>query len=271
MSKSRYFNVLVLLLGVLFISSCSKFRKIQKSTDWQVKYDAAYEYYKDKDYYKSIALYDEVLPIIRGKKVAEDANFYYAYAHFHDKQYILAAHHFKTFYTIYSRSDHAMEAEYMYAYSLYMQSPISSLDQSSTYESIAAMQTFLNKYPYSEYSKNANEIIDKLQVKLETKAVDNARQYYKLRRYKSALVAFKNFKVDYPDSEYQEEICFLEIDAQFQLAKQSIVSKQKERYQNTVDLYLKFIDKFESSSYLKDAESRYEDSTEALRKFKTNN
>ena len=85
------------------------------------------------------------------------------------------------------------------------------------------------------------------------------------------MVAFKNFKVDYPDSEYQEEIFFLEIDAQYQLAQLSIISKQKERYQNTVDLYLKFIDKFESSRYLKDAESRYEDSTEKLRKFKTNN
>ncbi len=271
MSKSRYSNIILLLLVTAVITSCSEFRKVQKSNDWQVKYDAAYEYYKDKDYYKAITLYEEILPIIRGKKVAEEANFYYAYAHFHDKQYILSAHYFKQFFEVYSRSDYAMEAQYMYAYSLYMQSPISSLDQSSTYESIAAMQTFLNKYPYSEYAKNANEIIDKLQVKLETKAANNARQYHTLRRYKSALVAFKNFKTDYPDSKYLEEICFLEIDAQFQLAKQSVVSKQQERYQNTVDLYLKFIDKYENSKYLKEAENHYEASVEALRKFKTNN
>ena len=71
-----------------------------------------------------------------------------------------------------------IEAEYLYAYSLYKESPNSNLDQSSTVEAISAMQNFINKYPYSEYSINANEIIDELQIKLETKNFENAKQYY---------------------------------------------------------------------------------------------
>ena len=159
----------------------------------------------------------------------------------------------------------------MHAYSLYQQSPAFSLDQKPTYEAITAMQTFLNKYPYSEYADKANDIIDVLQVKLEKKAADSAKEYHKLRRYKAALVAFENFTKDYPDSDINEEIRFLQIEAAYSLAKQSITSKQKDRYQKAVDLYLSYIEKYEGSRYVKSAGDYYSNSLEALAKLKTNN
>ncbi len=271
MSKSGFSGVFIVLIISFFILSCSEFRKVQKSSDWKLKYDAAMKYYEDKDYFKAITLFEEILPIIKGTKEAELAQYYYAYSHFKDKQFILAAHYFKQFYEVYSRSDYAMEAGYMHAYSLYMQSPIFSLDQTPTYESITAMQNFLNKYPYSEYSKNANDIIDELQVKLERKSAANAKHYYKLRRYKSALVAFENFQRDYPDSDYNEEIGYLEMDATYELAQKSISTKQKERYQKTVDLYLKYIDKYPNGEYLKACENLYSSSRDELEKLATNN
>ncbi len=272
MSKKGYFNHVLIVLIALLVFGCHKdFKRALKSDDSKVKFDAAFKFYEEKEYYRSIALFDQILPIIRGTEQAEKANFYYAYAHFNDKQYITSAHFFKQFYIIYSRSEYALEAEYMYAYSLYQQSPAYTLDQNPTYEAIAAMQTFLNKYPYSEYTEKANTIIDDLQVKLEKKAADSSKEYHKLRRYKSALVAFKNFSKDYPDSDYNEEIGFLEMEASFLLAKQSITSKQKERFQNTVDLYLKYIEKYENSKYVKSAGDYYTESLENIKKLKTNN
>lgn len=272
MSKKGLFNQILIVLIALFVFGCNKeYKKAIKSEEWKVKYDAAFKYYEKKDYYRSITLFDQILPIIRGTEQAEKANFYYAYAHFNDKQYISSAHFFKQFYVIYSRSEYALEAEYMYAYSLYQQSPSYTLDQTPTYEAIAAMQTFLNKYPYSEYTEKANNIIDDLQVKLEKKAADSSKEYLKLRRYKSALVALKNFQKDYPDSDYNEEIRFLEIEAAFLLAEQSIDSKKKERYQNTVDLYLSYIDKYEKSSYVKTAGDFYTKSLESIKKLTSKN
>jgi len=272
MSKRGFSKHVLFILIALISFSCHKeFRKAQKSNDWKVKYDAAFKYYEEKDFYRSITLFEEILPIIKGNEEAEKANFFYAYSFFHDRQYITSAHFFKQFYTIYSRSDYALEAEYMHSYSLYQQSPPYRLDQSSTLEAIAAMQTFLNKYPYSEYTEKANEIIDNLQVKLEQKAADSAKEYHKLRRYKAALVAFKNFKSDYPDSNFIEEISFLEIQSSFLLARQSINTLQVERYQNTIDLYLKYVDKYENSKFIKTAANYYDNSLNSLRKLKTNN
>ncbi|MEK6479294.1 outer membrane protein assembly factor BamD [Catalinimonas sp. 4WD22] len=256
MQKNIYFVIVGLFL--VLVTSCSDFRKIQKSSDWQVKYDAALEYYQDKDYYRAIVLLEEVLPIIKGTKTAEEAQFYYAYAHYYERKYILSAHYFKNFFDTYTRSQFATEALYMNAYSLYLQSPVPNLDQTSTYEAIEAMQLFINKYPYSEYTDKAEQILDELQAKLELKAYDNATLYYKLENYKAAIIAFNNFQKDYPDSHLNEEISYWKVAAQFKLAEQSILVKQKERYYTTIEYYQSFIDRYPESKFVDEAENIYE-------------
>lgn len=262
---------MIFVFSTMVILGCSKFRKIQKSGDWRVKYDAAIKYYEDHDYHRTILLLEEILPIIRGTQEAELGSFYFAYAHFYQKQYILSAYHFQEFVNIYGRSEYVLEASFMHAYSLYLQSPDYQLDQTSTYEAIAAMQNFINKYPASEYAPDADKIIDEMQVKLETKAYHKAKLYHKLRRYKSALVTFENFKKDYPDSDYNEEIAFLNIETAYNLATVSIPSKQEERYKKTITFYEEFVDKYPNSSYLKAAEEFYIKSIEESTKFAPSN
>lgn len=262
---------------VLLNTSCSKFRQIQKSDDWEVKYRAALEYYNKEDYYKASVLIEEILPILRGRPEAERIQFYFAYSYYYQKQYILSAHYFKTFYTIYSRSDYAEEAMYMHAYSLYLDSPDYELDQTNSYDAIGAMQTFINRYPQSEYANDANQIIAQLQVKLEKKAYETAVQYYKLEKYhggealKAALIAFENFQDDYPDSYLNENISFYKIEAAFKLAKKSIRSKMRERLMTAIDHYQYFIDNYPQSDFVKNAENIYVNCLDELEKLQRNN
>ncbi|MFY0605228.1 MAG: outer membrane protein assembly factor BamD [Cyclobacteriaceae bacterium] len=268
---SRVAKNLILILVLITSVSCTKFRKIQKSSDWKVKYEAALEYYEEKDYFRSNTLLEEILPIIRGTEEAEKANFIYAYTFFEQRQYILSSHYFKTFTDVYGRSKYVEEAAYMNAYSLYKQSPQASLDQTSTYEALIAMQSFLNRYPNSTYAKEADELIDDMQQKLEFKAYENAKLYYKLRRYKAAIIAVENFNYDYPDSKYREELNFLAIETAFELAEVSIYSVQEERYRKVVSLYESFVDRYPSSKFIKQAEQYYADSIEQLSIFADRN
>ena len=96
---------------------------------------------------------------------------------------------------------YAQEAQYMEAYSLYLNSPEADLEQTSSEEAVLAMQNFLNRYPASRYYEEANAIIDELQVRFETKAYNTAKLYYRLstglsfRNYlEAALVTFEAFK-----------------------------------------------------------------------------
>ncbi|UYN88078.1 MAG: outer membrane protein assembly factor BamD [Cyclobacteriaceae bacterium] len=261
------FFILVLFVGV----SCSKFRKIEKNPDWRVKYEAASRYYDKKDYYKASVLFEQVMPIIRGLPEAEKAQFYLAYCQFHEKLYLLASEQFKTFYETYGRSTLAEEARYMYAYSLFRSSPGSNLDQTGSIEAMASMQEFLNRYPNSKYRDQALDVIFTTQDRLDQKGFDNAKQYYRMRQYKAAIVALKNFQDNFPDSKHLEEARYLIIASQYKLAEQSIYSKQRERYQEVVNTYIDFIDRYPSSAYLKDAEKMYVESLEKLNKLKNLN
>ncbi|UXP30637.1 outer membrane protein assembly factor BamD [Reichenbachiella agarivorans] len=267
MRKVRFFRVFVIVLSVVLATSCSEFRKLQKSTDWQAKYQAALAYYNVGEYYKASVLLDQVLPVIKGTVDGEKASYYRAYAYYHQKQYILSASYFKDFSRVYSRSEWAIESSYMEAYSLYLQSPDYNLDQSSTYKAIDAFQIFLNRNPYTDYTQKANDMINEMQVKLETKAFENAKHYHKLERWEAARVAFETFENEFPDSKLNEKVAFLAIDAEFSYAEQSIRAKQKERYEKTIELYQVFLDKYPNSTMLRDAEKYYIDSVNQIDKL----
>src|SRR6188768_1065598 len=113
----------LLVLISLLIFNCSKFQKIQKSTDPQLKYDAAMKYFGKKDYYHAGLLFEELVPIMRGKKEAELVELNLAYCNYYQKNLVLSAENFKNFYETYGRSPHVEESLYMYALSLYEDSP----------------------------------------------------------------------------------------------------------------------------------------------------
>ena len=255
------------LFIILFLFSCSEYRKVLKSPGYEKKLEAALNYYEDEEYFKASTLLKDIKPLVKGSDDSESVDFFFAYSLYNLKQYDLSAKYFKGFIELFSRSDKVLEAEYLYAYSLYKESPNSNLDQSSTVEAISAMQNFINKYPYSEYSINANEIIDELQIKLETKNFENAKQYYKTRNYKSAIIALKNFENDFPDSSYNEEGAFLKILSQYLISINSFENLQEKRFKELIDLYLNFIDKYPKSAFLIEAEKMYLESLNLLTKF----
>lgn len=260
-------NIIILSFLILY-AGCSEFRTIQKSDDWKLKYDAAIKYYENRDYYHSVILFDQIKPYIRGSEEAELVDFYYAYAHFYQKQYLLASHYFKTFHDTYNRSQYAVEAFYMYGFSLYKQSPIYDLEQSSTVEAITALQSFLNRYPASKYRKEATNIQSELRHKLEKKAFENAKLYFTLGRLNSALISLDNFRKDYPDSYLAEDASFLLVKASYKYAKESIPSKQQERYYDCIEHYESFVDDYPDSKFLKDIQNYYSNSINQIEKLK---
>lgn len=252
------------------IVSCSNFRKVEKSEDWRVKYEAGINYYNNKDYYRSSVLFESIQPIVRGLPEGEKVEFYLAYCQYYQKSFLLASDQFKTFYETYGRSSYAEEANFMYAYSLYMSSPDPNKDQHSSIDAMNAMQVFLNRYPGSQYMNQAVEVITTCQEKLERKGFENARQYIKLRMYKAAVIAFDDFKKNFPDSKLLEEAAYLKVLAEFELAKVSIPSKQLERYSSTLDYYQELLDNFPNSPFLKDAQRFYTESLNQVNKLKNN-
>lgn len=251
------FRITLLLVGFGFLLSCSEYQKVLKSNDYNLKYETAVKLYEEEEYYKAQTLFDELVSIFKGTDKAEDILFYYADCYYQQRDYILGAYYFDNFAKTFPYSDKTETAAYTAAYCYFLNSPRPSLDQTDTKKAIDAMQLFINKFPDSEYVKDANDIIAQLRNKLEEKSYENAKMYYKLADYHAASITLKNSIKDFPDSEYREEILYLIVKSSFLLAEMSIRDKQGERYQNTISEYYVFIDEYPESKYIKEVEKMY--------------
>lgn len=272
MRKQIPVNLLLLFLALFLTTSCSKFSKLQKSGTDKEKYAAALDYYQKGDFYRAGLLFEELIPLLKGSTESEMAQFYYAYTQYQQEQYNMSQFLFKKFYDTYARSDYAQEALYMHAYSLYKDSAPHTLDQTSTMTAISALQDFINTYPDSPFRNECTGYILELRRKLELKAYEKAKLYYKISDFnlaslKSAVISIDNFRKDFPDSKFNEELSFLRVDAQYVLAKSSIPDKQKDRYEAAVKYYKEFVDKYPQSAYLKEAEKLYTNSEEELERI----
>lgn len=250
------------LICLLAITSC-KFQRIRKG-DAKEKYDAAIRYYEKRDHYRAGLLLEEVLPLIRGTKEYEVASFYYAYCHYHQNQLALAASYFQRFYENFRASKFAEEARYMYVKSLYKDVAPYNLDQANTIEAINATQSYLNAYANSEYMEECNKILQELRLKLEKKAYENARLYHKIGYYQAAIVAFTNFRKEFPDSQFAEDALYLSIESQYKYAKQSIETKQAERFKSLLKIAEDFNDRYPESKYKRSVKSYLERGKNAL-------
>ena len=269
MRKNHLASYLLLIILVVAIASCSKFSKLQKTGNDQQKYDAAMTYYKKGDFYRAGLLFEELIPLLKGSTESELAQFYYAYTQYQQSQYNTSQFLFKKFYDTYARSDFAQEALYMHAFSLYKDSAPYNLDQASTFTAVSALQDFINAYPESPFREECTKYILELRSKLEKKAYEKAKLYHKVSDFnpmslKSAVISIDNFRKDFPDSKYNEELSFLKVESQFNLATNSFSIKQKERYLDVVKFYKELVDKYPTGKFSRDAEKMFENSQKEL-------
>ncbi len=266
MSKKRVYILLFSITALLF-SACSEYSKLLKSSDFELKYKKAKEYYEAKDYVRSSTLFEELINIYKGTARGEEVYFYYAHCQYAMGDYIMAAYHFKFFARNFPNSKHMQEAIFNAANCIYLESPEFSLDQTYTKKAIEEFQFYIDKFPGDVRIDSCNKIIDLLRAKLEKKAFASASLYYQIGDYKASIVALKNMLKDFPDTKYREEMLYLIIKSSYLLAENSISKKQKERYQSTVNEYHNLIDEFPSSKHVKEAEHIYESSTKLLKKL----
>ena len=76
-------KILLPILFLLLLASCSKYQKILKSTDLNLKFEKAVAYYEKDDFNRALPLLEELSTAFRGSAKAEEVNYYYAYCHYY--------------------------------------------------------------------------------------------------------------------------------------------------------------------------------------------
>jgi len=260
----RKVTIISILLGTVLFFGCSDYQKLLKSDNYEKKYEKAVELYNQGDYYRALQLFDQVIPVYRGKEEAEDLFYYYAYSYYNQEDYVMASYYFKKFANNFPDSERAEEASFMSAYCKYLKSPRPSLDQTKTREAIKELQAFANNYPDSDRIDRVNELIDQLRSKLEKKTYDKAQLYYNMESYEAAVVTYKNLLKEYPDTKYREEALFKILKARYIYARNSIPSKKMERYQDAIEAYDRLMTYYPDSEYKSQAKEMYQEATSFL-------
>lgn len=246
---------IIILFSILLTASCTEYSKLLKENDNEKKKEAALRYYEEGEYLKAITLLEDVIPFYKLTADGEKLYFTYCMANYKLEDYYLSGYYFKRFVRQYPTSKNVEEALYLSAMCSVKNSPQYSLDQTETMNALDEIQIFIDLYPQSARIDTCNDIMDRLRGKLEKKQFEYAQLYYKTENYKAAVVAFESTLEKYPETERKEEILYLLVKSNFELADNSIPTKKLERMSNTLESYRRFVAEFPESKRISEVES----------------
>lgn len=243
-------KIISIVLLVFIFSSCSEYQKALKTEDVAIKFEMATKLYDSGKYSNAIRLFEQIAPAYRGKPQAEKLFYMFAQSYYKTKQYYLSGYQFESFASGYPKSEKIEESSFLGAKSFSMLSPIYSLDQTDTFKAIEKLQIFIDSYPDSEYSVEANKLLKELNQKIEKKVFENAKGYNTILDYKSAIVSLDNFMNDYPGTPFKEEALYYKFDSAYELGINSVPSKMQDRLNTAKTAYLNLI-KFNANTKYK--------------------
>lgn len=245
---------LVILATLALMAGCGSYNKLLKANDSEQMYHAAVKYYEEGDLQHALQLFQELAPRYAATMRADTIMYYTGCCFYKQGNFSTSATIFDEYRRTYGRSPLLEDVEYMHAMGFYFSSPEPSRDQTTTLQAIRAIDEYMEHYPSSAKIGVCEERLKELRGKLYDKSFINARTYYKTRRYKAAIIAFRNALGEFPETPHREEILFLILDSCDKLAENSITSLQVDRYLDTMDAYYNLISEFPDSKHRKAAE-----------------
>ncbi|MDC3051300.1 outer membrane protein assembly factor BamD [Bacteroidota bacterium] len=264
-------RILKNLAAFLFFISCNSYQKMINSKEIAPKLKAAQKYYDDGEYRRANRLYEQIIPSYRGKPQAQRLIYFFANSHYELGNYYLAAYQFESFVKSFPKSEKLDEANFMIAKCYYMLSPNYSLDQENTNEAMEKLQIFIDNYPNSIYSTEANNYIRELQIKLEKKDFEISKQYYTIRDYKAAISSLDNFISNFPGTPYRENALYYKFISQYEIATNSVPSKRLERLEGAKDTYEAILRYYPESLFMEDISEKLDEIQKQIKKIKDNN
>ena len=240
--------------------------RIIKSEDPSLIYSEGLKYYGREKWKQAGDLFEACQAYYVGDVREDSVAYFSARSHFKERDYVEATTQLDEFRRKFGRSVFVEDAEAMLAMCHYYLSPDPTRDQTITSEAIIAFSEFIERYPNSTRVQAFTELITEMTERLKKKTFLNAYTYYKIQRYKSAVVALRNALKLYPDTPHREEILYLIAVSHYRLAHNSIEEKQGECYLNVLDSYYSFINEFPESKHRKELERYIKEAKDYLDK-----
>ncbi len=251
-------RILILFTGLCLLFSCkSQYEMLLNSNDVDEKYEAAFAYYNDRKFSKAAALFESLSVLTTGTEKDDTVQYYWGLSNYRFRDYYTAETNFDHFLEYFPRSPFAPEARFLRLDCLYRSTLRYELDQNPTYKAMNAISEYMQEYPNSVHMDACRQMMEDLEERLDTKAYEAARLYYKMEDYIASRVAFRNVLKDDSENMYREDILYYIAMSSYKYAQLSVHQKQKERYMTFVDDYLNFKGEYPDSEYSRELDILY--------------
>lgn len=265
MMKMKLRNLIMAAMVIVALSSCkSQYEMLLNSNDADAKYEAAFQYYNEGKYSKAGSLFESLSVLTNGTERDDTVKYYWGLSNYKFKDYYTAETNFANFLQSYPRSPFASEARYLRLDCLYRSTLRYELDQTPTYKAITEISEYIIEFPTTPHLQTCMDMIQELNDRLDKKAYEAAKLYYRMEDYLASRVAFRNVLKDDAENIYREDILYYIAMSSYKYAHLSIPEKQKERYLIFVDDYYNFVGELPDSHYRKELDNVYRKAQKAL-------
>ena len=189
------------LLSV-FIIGCGISNPFDDNIPYKTRFDDGLSFFEDEKYVKASQEFNIIVERASHTDLGDDALFFLAESYFLNKDYDLALIEFEKLVSRMGFSPYIEKSRWRICETLMFLSPNYYHDQDSSQKAIAQIQDFLDDYPNSEHSKDADSLIAELRNRLAEKNMETGKLYFKLKAYDSAIVSYEIVINEYYDSSF---------------------------------------------------------------------
>ena len=202
-------STISVIAGILIICSCSFFTPEIVPDSSKKLLEEGVKALKLDQNIRAKTISKQVLEDFPDSKERTQALLLLARTHYSFEEYEEAKFHFQNFIELHPVHKLADRAYFFKAMSDYQMMDLASRDQTATREALDGFRQLINRFPKSQYLKEAKKKAQECTFKLAQNILEIGRFYYRTGSYHSAISRFKNLLSDHSQQKFFDEATFL--------------------------------------------------------------
>ena len=237
---------LSIIVGLLTICSCSLFTEEIVPDSSKELLEEGIKAIKLGQNLRARTLFTQLIEDFPDSKERSQALLLIARSHYSVEEYEEAKFHFKKFIDLYPKHKNIDRAYFYKAMSDYQRMDLTSRDQVATRDAHDGFQQLVDRFPKSQYLRQAKQKINKCNFNLSKNVLEVGKFYYRTGAYLSAISRLKSLLDDHSKQKFFDEAAFLIAESYF----------HEQNFKEAHLLYKKFIREYPRSRFMLQAKKR---------------
>ena len=194
-------RLLIICISII-LSGCGISNPFDDNIPYKTRFDDGLAFFEEEKFVKASQQFNIIVERASHTDLGDDALFFLAESYFLNEDYDLALIEFEKLVSRMGFSPYIEKSRWRICETLMLLSPNFYHDQDSSIKAITQIQEFLDDFPNSEYSKDADKLINELRTRLAEKNMETGKLYIKLKAYDSAMTSYEIVVNEYYDTKF---------------------------------------------------------------------